>query len=159
MNWFGETITFRFQIDWMQVSQQLVVSFAHFLWQGTILGITLWIVLRLFHDRPSKNGICQSMAAWRYGATCIAMGFLPICVLVTFLLTARSNDEVAQKSRRLAFENATQTARPLESDTPNEFQSSVVENRLDAAINSTQASPAGARLDGHAFTRGCPICC
>ncbi|MCA9058058.1 MAG: M48 family metalloprotease, partial [Planctomycetaceae bacterium] len=61
--------------DWQVFSLRVVTAFAHFLWQGTLVGITLAVALR-FGSRRS--------ASFRFMLCAGGLLALPVCVVTTF---------------------------------------------------------------------------
>ncbi len=76
------------QLDWSILSLQLAITLAHFIWQGGVVGLVLWLVMRLFRDVEQASGLSSSKAAVRYWAACMALGLLPILAGATFCLVS-----------------------------------------------------------------------
>lgn len=72
-------------IDWQVLSLQLVTTFAHFLWQGAVIGVMLAMVLRLCARRSPHT---------RYVTACVAFALLPVCVGGTFALVNNNGDAI-----------------------------------------------------------------
>jgi len=72
-------------IDWQVLSLQLVTTFAHFLWQGAVIGVMLAMVLRLCARRSPNT---------RYVTACVAFALLPVCVGGTFALVNNNGDAI-----------------------------------------------------------------
>lgn len=76
-------------IDWRVLSLQLVTTFAHFLWQGAVIGVVLAVVLRLCVRRSANT---------RYVTACVAFVLLPVCVVGTFAAVHRNGEAVFLES-------------------------------------------------------------
>ena len=81
------------QLDWSILSLQLAITLAHFIWQGGVVGLVLWLVMRLFRDVEPASVLSSSKAAVRYWAACVALGFLPILAAATFCLVSPSRPD------------------------------------------------------------------
>ncbi|QDV24651.1 M56 family metallopeptidase [Aureliella helgolandensis] len=69
-------------IDWQSLSLQLVTTFAHFLWQGSLIGILLAVLLRVVAARSAST---------RYIFASAAFASLPLCVVVTLAIVHAEN--------------------------------------------------------------------
>lgn len=78
-------------IEWQILSLQLVVTFAHFLWQAVLVGAVLAVSLRLASQAESKT---------RYALACLAFLSLPICVVLTFATVCLDSDPIVVSETR-----------------------------------------------------------
>ncbi|MCA9189687.1 MAG: M48 family metalloprotease, partial [Planctomycetales bacterium] len=69
----------KLHMDWNLFSLQLVITFAHFLWQGTLVAIVLAVLLR---------ALARDAAYARYVTSWIAFVLLPFFVVGTFLVVS-----------------------------------------------------------------------
>nr|WRX36692.1 hypothetical protein [uncultured bacterium] len=72
-------------LDWQSLSLQLVTTFAHFLWQGALIGALLAILLRVCSSR---------FASTRYVFASVAFALLPLCAGATFAIVHRGGDPI-----------------------------------------------------------------
>lgn len=72
-------------INWQAFSQQLVTTFAHFLWQGAVIGAALAVLLRLCSSGSSNT---------RYVIASVAFALLPLCVIGTFASVHHAGDSI-----------------------------------------------------------------
>lgn len=110
-------------IDWQTLSLQLITTFAHFLWQGALIGLVLAVLLRLCASRSSNA---------RYVFASVAFALLPLCVGGTFAAIHQAGDPIF-RSKMLS-----ETAQPT-TDQPNlllEFPASAMADPIG------QSSPA-----------------
>ena len=99
----------RFSTDWSELSLQVMMTFAHFLWQACVVGFVLLVVqhvgesLRdsriLSHRRGRKKGVSLGEtdlreANFRYAITCLAFITLPFCVIATFAWISQSRGPI-----------------------------------------------------------------
>lgn len=104
----------RFSMDWSELSLQVMITFAHFLWQACVVGLVLFVaqhvaeslrdsvILQLF--RVSKKRVSLGEidlresdlrgANIRYAIACVAFFSLPICVIATFAWVHQSRGPI-----------------------------------------------------------------
>lgn len=106
-------MSFVTNIDWSELSLQVVLTFGHFLWQACLVALVLFVVQHVAESlRDSWNmrltqrcggGNTQDVslgetdlrgANIRYRLACIAFFSLPICVICTFVWVHQSRDSV-----------------------------------------------------------------
>jgi beta-lactamase regulating signal transducer with metallopeptidase domain/WD40 repeat protein len=88
-----------FSLDWSELSLQVMLTFAHFLWQACVIGFVLFVVQhvveslrdsKILSSRPGRKkgfnlGEADRRGAnFRYTIACLAFFSLPICVAATF---------------------------------------------------------------------------
>ncbi len=83
-----------FSLDWLELSLQMMITFAHFLWQAFFVSILLVMSEQALKSIGGKARAVRSFEAtpnaWRHSAdiryaiACIAFFSLPICVFTTF---------------------------------------------------------------------------
>jgi len=89
----------RFSMDWSELSLQLIITFAHFLWQACVVGLVLFVaqhvveslrdsgIFQLFRVSKKRVSLGETDlrgANIRYAIACTAFFSLPICVVATF---------------------------------------------------------------------------
>lgn len=99
----------RFSMNWSELSLQVMITFAHFLWQACVVGLVLLVVQHLgeslrdsqiMRRRRSANssvGLGETDlrgANFRYTIACIAFLSLPICVAATFTWVHQSRGSI-----------------------------------------------------------------
>ncbi len=90
-------------IDWQTLSVQLIMTFAHFLWQGALIGGVLFCLLRL---------CCSQTANTRYIISSIALALLPVCVGVTFVVVHLAGEPIFVALNSPSSEVSTVVAAP-----------------------------------------------
>ena len=73
-----------FSIDWHLLSQQWLITVIHFLWQATVIGVVLNVILRLS---------AGTSARLRYAFSCASLFVLPVCVATTFAWVSSNSDQ------------------------------------------------------------------
>lgn len=80
-------------IDWSELSLQVMITFAHFLWQACVVGLVLLVVERVgesLRDSPKPQRDLRfgdtgsRRASTRYTFACLAFFALPVCAVTTF---------------------------------------------------------------------------
>jgi beta-lactamase regulating signal transducer with metallopeptidase domain len=90
-------------IEWQTLSLQLVITFAHFLWQAVSVGAILAVSLWLASNAEAKT---------RYALASLAYLALPICVVVTFATVCLSGDPIVVSEQRGTIDVNTSIAPP-----------------------------------------------
>jgi beta-lactamase regulating signal transducer with metallopeptidase domain/thiol-disulfide isomerase/thioredoxin len=108
-----------FNVNWSELSLQVMLTFGHFLWQACVVAITLLVVERL------SSIVSRSTMNRRYTFACIAFFALPVCVVATFAWVHQSRGPVSwaasvpTDSSAIPLANATELTSPLAStDSP-----------------------------------------
>ncbi|QEG38179.1 M56 family metallopeptidase [Roseimaritima ulvae] len=93
-----------FTMDWSELSLQVMLTFAHFLWQACVIAIALAIgeqisnivsgrARALRSHQPTPDRSCES-ANVRYLVACLAFFALPACVAATFTWVHQSRGPI-----------------------------------------------------------------
>ena len=99
----------RFSMDWSEFSLQVMITFAHFLWQACVVGLVLFVAQHVVESlrgsvlfqlfRVSKKSVSLGEtdlrgANIRYAIACTAFFSLPICVIATFAWVHQSRGPI-----------------------------------------------------------------
>jgi beta-lactamase regulating signal transducer with metallopeptidase domain len=131
------------EIDWTELSLQLVVTFCHFLWQGCLVAMVLAILL----------AIARRNARMSYLLACAAFFTLPLFVVVTFALVYHSRETVIVKQldkvSETSFHGVAGNSQPATSDddfSPN-INSRWIGNETRASDRSLPTRPPNGDLE------------
>jgi hypothetical protein len=97
-----------FMIDRSELSLQVMITFAHFLWQACVIGFVLFVfqqvgeslrdsqMLRRRRGSGAIHHQCTDLrgANVRYTIVCLAFGSLPICAVATFAWVHQSRGPI-----------------------------------------------------------------
>ncbi|MCG8651739.1 MAG: M56 family metallopeptidase [Pirellulales bacterium] len=92
-------------VDWHELSVQLVITLAHFLWQAVVVA-GLWVIvertLMSLHRRDGRSGAPAKGAGSnvRYASATLAFLALPTCVLATYTFVHASRGPILQTASK-----------------------------------------------------------
>jgi beta-lactamase regulating signal transducer with metallopeptidase domain len=132
---------------WEASSPRLLLTLAHFLWQGLALAAAAWLAMRLLRRAPAST---------RYGVLTATLAFMVICPVGTYLVLGHPGEQSSALSAAVPSDIAEPAKlRPMESQgsgesTPSRFpdsnQAAPVAAPTGGVTGDPPATPAGAEI-------------